>query len=266
MLPYLSSISIFPIKSLDGVRLDHVSVLASGALKFDREYAMLDERGQFVNGKRNRNVHQLRSTFDLDRRLVSLQIQNTDTWNTFHLDQERLELESWLSHFFGFTVTLGQNTITGFPDDLKATGPTVISTNTIAAIAAWFPEISVEDMRTRLRTNLEIAGVPAFWEDQLFGQADQSVKFQIGTVQLEGINPCQRCVVPTRDPKTGEATTDFQRIFAVRRQESLPSWTVASRFNHFYRLAVNTNLRQSEVDKSLQVNDQVEIAAIAGQL
>ena len=39
--------------------------------------------------------------------------------------------------------------------------------------------MSVEEMRLRLRANLEIGGVPPFWEDQLFTEAGRYVQFQV---------------------------------------------------------------------------------------
>ncbi len=55
--------------------------------------------------------------------------------------------------------------------------PTVISTATLEAITTWFPGLNLDQIRIRLRTNLEIGGVPAFWEDQLFAEADAVVQF-----------------------------------------------------------------------------------------
>lgn len=260
-MAHLSQIVIYPIKSLDGVAVTEARVLKSGALQYDREFAIVDEQGRFVNGKRNPKVHALRSFFDLNARTVSLQIQDTESTQVFHLDEERTALEAWLSHYFGKTKTvqLQQNTFQGFPDDTNALGPTVISTATIETLAGWFSEISTDEMRRRLRTNVEIGDVPPFWEDQLFGEVDNIIQFQIGSIQFEGINPCQRCVVPTRSSITGEAYTDFQKIFITQRQESLPSGVAASRFNHFYRLSVNTRIAESQADQILQVGNEVNI-------
>ena len=257
-MPYLAQIFIYPIKSLDGVAVTQARVSESGTLQYDREFAIVDEQGRFVNGKRNPKVHLLRSSFDLGARTVSLQIQGTEQTQVFHLDEERTALEVWLSHYFGKTVQLQQNIFQGFPDDTHASGPTVISTATIETVAGWFSEISTDEMRRRLRANVEIADVPPFWEDQLFGEADDIVQFQIGSIQFEGINPCQRCVVPTRNSLTGKADPDFQKIFVAKRQETLPSWVCASRFNHFYRLSVNTRIPPSETDNILQVGDEVK--------
>jgi uncharacterized protein len=266
--PRLTKIAIYPIKSLDGISATQATILESGALKgdcprgggrADREFALMDEKGNFVNGKRNAKVHLLRTYFDDELNSISLQVQGTEQKATFSLDKEKYELESWLNDYFGFPVTLKQNTLTGFPDDLNAKGATIISTATIEEVTTWYPGVSVEEMRSRLRTNLEIDGVPAFWEDCLFTQAGQCVRFTVGDVLFEGINPCQRCVVPTRDTKTGEATVNFQKTFINKRRETLPSWTVPARFNHFYRLAVNTNVSASEAGKVVRVGDAIRI-------
>lgn len=257
--PYLAKISIFPVKSLDGITLSQVSVLASGALQSDREYALFDQKGRFVNGKRNAKIHLLRSQFDPDGQQLSLQIQGTDDSVTFHLDKERAELEAWFSNYFGLSVNLKQDNLTGFPDDTEASGPTIISAATLAEVTSWFPGLTVAEMRDRIRANLEIDGVPAFWKDRLFTKAGDSIQFQIGDVVFSGINPCARCVVPTRDSKTAVATENFQKIFTAKRQETLPDWATPERFNHFYRLSVNTKISSTEVGKILKIGDPVSI-------
>ena len=74
-----------------------------------------------------------------------------------------------------------------------------------------------------------------------------------------GANPCQRCIVPTRDPGTGIALEDFKRIFVQRRTQTLPPWANATRFDNAYRLAVNTRMDSQEAGKTLRVGDGVRI-------
>lgn len=259
-VPHIAGISIFPIKSLDGVSVTGATVLESGALKHDREFAIVDRKGNFVNGKRNAKVHLLRSRFESDFKILSLQIQGEQKF-VFHLDEERTALEAWLSDYFNFPVKLEQNSMTGFPDDTNASGPTIISAATLETVASWFPGVSVDDMRLRMRANIEIGGVPPFWEDRLFAQTGSSVRFKIGEVIFEGINPCQRCVVLTRDAITAQAYPNFQKIFVTQRKETLPSWVESSRFNHFFRLSVNTKVPASEAGKVLRHSDEVKILA-----
>lgn len=257
--PFLAAIYIYPIKSLDWIHLTQANILASGAIAFDREFAIFDLQGRFVNGKRNPKVHQIGASYDLARRIVSLQVRESEQKQSFNLDTDRSAIEAWLSNYFQFPVQFKQNTVTGFPDDTHSPGPTIISTATLEAMTSWFPGLSIEDLRLRFRANLEIDGVPAFWEDRLFEREDRLVRFQIGDVLFLGVNPCQRCIVPTRDAVTGESYSDFQKIFIAKRKETLPSWVERSRFNHFYRLSVNTQVPTSQAGKVLQIGDRIKI-------
>lgn len=258
MHPHLARIDIFPIKSLAGVSVAQATILESGALAGDRTYALMDAQHRFINGKRTAAIHRLWASFSGDGATLTCTLANQPSPRTFHLLLQRAELETWLSDYFQQPVTLATNSTTGFPDDTAAAGPTVISTATLEAVATWYPNLSVEELRRRFRTNLEIGGVPAFWEDQLFSADGQPVKFTLGDVVFEGINPCQRCIVPTRDTATGEATPGFQTVFLQQRAATLPPWTPAARFNHYFRLAVNTH-SQGQGGKVLQVGDRVEL-------
>jgi uncharacterized protein len=260
--PYVTRLFIHPIKSLDPVPLETVTLLKSGAMQSDREFALFDAAGHVVNGKRHPRIHALRSNIDLEQQIVTLWVQGATAMQTFHFQRERSDLVAWLSDYFGFPVTLQQNLDMGFPDDTASPGPTIISTATLEIIASWYPNLDVTDIRARFRSNIEIAGVPAFWEDQLFGQADHPVAFQIGTVNVLGINPCQRCVVVTRHPQTGEPSPNFQKTFVAQRQATLPAWADTSRFNHFYRLAVNTRLPATEAGKTIQIGDRLQILGV----
>lgn len=255
-MPYLARLYIYPIKSLDGVAVDQAKVLPSGALAHDREFAIVDQDGKFVNGKRTAKVHRVRSSFDLPNRLVTLGLEGSES-REFHLEGDRAKLESWLSDYFEMSVQLIQNTDVGFPDDLVSPGPTLISTATLATIATWFPNTTLAEVRQRFRSNLEIEDAPAFWEDQLFSNSGEPVPFTVGAVSFLGINPCQRCVVITRHPQTGEPYPNFQKTFVAERKASLPKEVATSRFNHFYRLAVNTRLAPDSPDNVIQVGDVV---------
>ena len=99
---------------------------------------------------------------------------------------------------------------------------------------------------------------PAFWEDQLFGDPDTTVKFRVGEAELLGTNPCKRCVVPTRDPSTGDELAGFQRTFVQQRKATLPSWANRARFDFYYRLATNTRAADDVAGKIIRIGDTVE--------
>ena len=251
----LDRITIYPIKSLDGITVNTAEISAGGALMFDRRWAIVDEDDKIVNATRTSKIQQLRSQFDLDKGKIQIHSINDNIPHTFSLDTELPALAKYLSKFFGFPVSLIENTHNGFPDDRDAYGPTIVSTMTLETICTWFPNLNLDEVRRRFRTNLELGGVPAFWEDRLFGAPGAKIDFRLGDVQFQGINPCQRCIVPTRDSLTGLNTVKFQQIFNQQRQDTLPDWVNPARFNHFYRLAVNTQIPIAEVGKLLNIGD-----------
>lgn len=258
--PTLSRIEIFPIKSLDGVCLSRSPVLKSGALQGDRQWAMVNPQGRFVNGKSTPLVHRIRAIFSPDLQTVELSQLDRTTCHSFDLYHERPALEQWLSDVLGQEITLQDNLELGFPDDTRSPGPTIISTATLTTLQVAFPDLSLAELRRRFRTNLEISNVPAFWEDQLYGRRDDGVPFRIGSVQLLGVNPCQRCIVPTRDSLEGIATPGFQQQFTAFREAHLPDCVPRDRFNHFYKLAVNTRpAAPLPFEALLQVGDAVQV-------
>ena len=250
----LGRILIFPIKSLDGIQLDEVTIAKGGILENDRVYAIFDEQARVVNGKRTALVHVLRSEFGPG--FKEIRFWKDDTPVQFCLDAPST-INRWLSEFFGFSVVLKHNSTTGFPDDQIAYGPTIVSDASLHMVQEWFPELSIESVRRRFRTNLELSGGKPFCEDQLYGAPEVQKAFLIGDVNFLGHNPCQRCVVPMRDPLTGDALSGFQKRFMEMRRQTLPQWADAKRFNHFYRFAVNTSIPVAEAGKKLRVGDLI---------
>jgi uncharacterized protein YcbX len=220
----------------------------------------MDGEGRYVNGKREARIHRLRCRFDDTVREVEIWVEDSSLPERFVLN-EGGALSRWLTDYFGYGVSLRHEPVAGFPDDREAFGPTVVSTASLQAIVGWYPELDLESVRRRFRTNLELegGGAPAFFEDSLFGEPGELKPFAIGDVRLFGHNPCQRCVVPTRDPVTGGGLHGFQKEFMERRRQALPAWANIARFNHYYRFAVNTSIPSTEVGKSLQVGDWLDV-------
>jgi hypothetical protein len=257
--PYLASICIHPIKSLDPVSLPSCKIATRGGLEGDRVWAMYDASGRWINGKRTPAVHRLRASYDLDSGIFSFAPVGAAAPASFRLRDQAERAAAWLSGHFGEAVTLRYHP-EGFPDDTNAPGPTVISTASLEAVCGWFPDLTLEGARERFRTSLEISGVPAFWEDRLFAaDAAHVVPFRMGDVLVEGVNPCKRCIVPSRDPRSAAAIESFQVQFTAARGANLPDWSPAGRFDHFYRLAVNTRVPSREWGKTLRVGDPVSL-------
>jgi uncharacterized protein YcbX len=162
------------------------------------------------------------------------------------------------------TIRINHNSEMGFPDDLRSPGPTIVSEATLHEVSRWFAPMSFEEAAARFRANIEIGGTAPFWEDRLFGSADETRHFTIGDVGFYGINPCQRCVVPARDPASGEVWNGFQKQFSDRRKASLPAWSNATRFPDYYRLSVNTRPDRSSTGTKIHIGDPVTLAPPSG--
>ncbi len=257
--PTLKNITIYPVKSLDGVSLQKATISEGGCLLHDREFAICDESGNFINGKSNPLVHTLRSKIDLESETISLKHQHESVWNKFNLKTNDKDLLDFLSQYFSTKVQLIKDSTGRFLDVPDHAGVTIISTSSLQAVSAWFNQISLDEVRKRFRVSLELDGVPAFWEDHLFTSGDQSVAFKIGEVNIMGIKPCERCVVPTRNPETGEVIHAFPKLFAKKRLENQPIASTLSSYGHGYFLSVNCMISASEIGKTLKIGDRVTI-------
>jgi uncharacterized protein YcbX len=265
--PRLVNIRLHPIKSLDPVSVPEARISPSGGLALDRAWALYSVDGKWVNGKRTPAIHLIRAAYSPDLREVTLSVpgdRREIPTRTFAFPNAHEEAAEWFSVFFEQQI-LVRYSENGFPDDSIANGPTIVSTASLESVAKWFgptpqgfPGITLDEARQRFRATLEINGVPAFWEDQLFGEEERSaVRFRIGEVHLEGSNPCARCAVPPRDPRKGEIIPGFQKKYSDFRRANIPSWTPEARFDHYYRLATNTRVAPTQSGRILRLGDPV---------
>jgi uncharacterized protein YcbX len=288
-MPTLDRITIYPVKSLDGLELTECGVRASGGLENDRRWRLVDMDGRVLNAKRSPVFHAIRAEYELDERLVTLWVDPAAVEaaalpaadldrlrglagypggqvvrDSFHLVPGQGGPCEWLSEVFGVGVLLQERVDGGFPDDRDAPGPTLVATATLAEVGRWFG-LDLAESRRRFRVNLEIGGCDAFWEDTLASPARPELQpslldlppdlpvdpyadlpppepreFSIGNARFIATNVCRRCVVPTRDSRTGMVTEHFRDAFEARRSRGMRGDVDAGGWGSLYRLALNT--------------------------
>jgi uncharacterized protein YcbX len=244
-VPIVRGLRVYPIKGLPPADVNAAMVLPSGALAGDRRWALVDRRGRFVNGKNVANIHRIAAGYDSGVQHVVID------GRSFALGEQGHEIAAACGEILGEPLTWSENAVVGFPDDLVSPGPTLVSSASLAEVAGWFG-FEVEATRLRFRTNIEVDEVDAFWEDAFYGGS-----MRVGDVDVQAINPCARCVVPSRDAVGGEVTHGFQKRFADLRRAHLPAHASAALFNHYYRFTVNTRIAASEAGKAIRVGDDV---------
>lgn len=257
-MAHVERLTVYPVKALDGVDVETARIGETGTLAGDRRYKIVDADGDLVNGKRTDRVHDLRTDFDLDSDVLTVaaadEEKETRSFDLTHAD-DRGAAETWLGDFFGVDATLRRDERGGFPDRPSA-GPSVISTATVETVADWF-DLTAESVRKRMRANVEVGGVDPFWEDRFVG-ADAPA-FEVDGVRFEGVEPCGRCVVPQRDPETGERDPSFRQRFVERRRETLPEWVDRDAFDHYYQLMLIADVPATDTGGWVAVGDAVSL-------
>lgn len=276
----IERLRVYPVKALDGEDVEAARIAAGGTLAGDRVYAMFGPDGRPINGKRTARVHDLTTSFDLDEGTLTLAAADgaarfPGERREFDIRDDREAAEEWLSLFFDVPVTIRRDPENGFVDRREA-GPSVVSTATLEELASWYEEATVDGMRRRLRPNVEVGDVEPFWEDQFVeseGGSDGGVApadasgragtdapaFEAGDVRLVGVEPCGRCVVPERDPDTGERDPSFRERFVERRRTTMPGWVDSDAFDHYYAAMLIADVPDRDRGEMLRVGDDVRI-------
>ena len=255
----LARLRAYPVKGFDGIDLETATVLPGGTLEHDREFALFDADGDVFNAKRSDRFHRLSTAYDPET--VTFRVETPDgRTREFPLgsDEGRERAASWFGEYFDADLTVRRDRSTGFVDR-RDMGPSVVSTATLEAMASWFDGLTVGSVRRRLRANVEVSGVPAFWEDRLVG--DDAPVLVVGDVRLEGTTPCGRCVVPSRDPDTGDPLPEFRERFVEKRRETFPDWADADAFDHFYTSMVIASVPEPDRGSTLAVDEPVRLGA-----
>jgi uncharacterized protein YcbX len=270
-MAHVERIDAYPVKGLDRCPLDRARILESGTLEHDREYALYDAAGDVINGKRTARVHDVDATYDpaagtlsVDGRNVAAPDADAAPEADAAPDGRRFELPSdadaaaeYFGSVFDADLTVERNDARGFVDRPDM-GPSVISTATLEEIASWFDRMTVDGARRRFRANVEVGGVPVFWEDRFVGEGAPA--FRVGDVRFEGVTPCGRCVVPSRDPDTGEAIEDFQETFVRQRVATFPEWADREAFDHLFTVMLIASVDEADRgEATIAVGDDVTV-------
>lgn len=238
-MPTLDRITIYPVKSLDGVDVETAKVLPGGALEHDRRWRLVDVEGRVVNAKRLAILHAVRAEFSLAERRVMLAVdpaalaaramRGVDRLANLAADSFPLVPGpagpcGWISAALGFDVLLQERAGGGFPDDREACGPTLVTTESVLEVARWF-RLDVDECRRRFRVNLEVGGADAFWEDTLASprNPDQTAPQTAPAVPQPDASIDPAADLPPEEPRPVRVGTAAFRATNVCRRCPVPS-------------------------------------------
>jgi len=257
--PAISKLRIYPIKSLGFVELEEAEI-GVHSLKNDRLFAMVDENGRYVNGKRNHLVNLLKTEFDLTNGLVKFSEKSNGNPTSFELKEGNDELDDYLSNFFDIKLNLKKNAEGAFMDIPLESSVTIVSEASLQYLQKDLERHNLENMRLRFRSNIELTGVEAFWEERLYKKPGIGMRFKIGNVEMIGISPRARCNVPPQHPDTGDM--DYHFVKTMRNSRSSHAATIENLLQYGrspYFLTINVYVPKSEFGKKIKLNDTIEI-------
>ena len=217
---FLSSITVYPVKSLAGINVTQWAVTKTG-LQFDRKWMLVDTAGQFLSQRKLPAMALINTALTDDhlilsaRGMTNLQLPlkpaagDVITSTVWHDQCQALSVataaDRWLSRVLNVDCRLvyqPDDSIRTVDQDYAASSDQVsfadgfpfliIAENSLTALNR---EMSLQLSMSRFRPNLVISGCAEYAEDSWRD-------ISIGAINFRLPKPCSRCSVPNIDPDT----------------------------------------------------------------
>lgn len=233
--PWVSRISIAPVKSLGLVHPDQVD-LELGGVRGDRRFWLVDSDGRLFNNKRNGPLTTIRPEWDEATRRLALEFPDgTRIEGVVELGERvaavlygrphlsRCVLGPWreaISEFAGRPLTLLWSEQHATDRGADGGDVSLVSTGSLERLREEARSPRPVDGR-RFRMMFEIEGLDAHGEDRWIGTS-----VRVGSVVIAVNGDVGRCAVTTQNPDSGIPDLDTLGILARYRpdgtSESLP--------------------------------------------
>ena len=235
-VPVLSRLFVYPVKSLRGVAVDRAVVEPRG-LRHDRRWMVVGADGQFLTQRTCPDLARLDAAVTADGLRLHADTSTctvltpSDTvgseravvWNdTVAVRPADAAAHAWLSAFLDRSARL----VYLPPASVRRVDPAYRRRpDDQVSLADGYPALltaegSLDDLNRRIdaplpmdrfRPNLVVRGTAPFAEDTWR-------RIRIGGVTFDVVKPCGRCVVTTRDQRTGAAGKEPLRTLATFRR------------------------------------------------
>ncbi|HEY5375598.1 MAG TPA: MOSC N-terminal beta barrel domain-containing protein [Polyangiaceae bacterium] len=239
-MAHVSALYVYPIKACRGIRVAEWAVERRGFFA-DRRWMIVDADGNFVTQREVSRLSLVDTSVDSDLLSVSapgfsrliLPLTHSAEPRTVRVWEDQVsacahrEGSAWFSELLGAPHELVYMADT----EHRPVNPARARAGDIVSFADGYPfllisEASLEDLNARLdepigmerfRPNIVISGTEPFAED---GYSE----VWLGPISFRGAKRCDRCVVTTIDPLTGESGREPLRTLAKYRLEDQKVW------------------------------------------
>lgn len=234
----ISSIHIYPIKSLGGISLESANIEERG-LQYDRRWMLVNDNNEFLTQRAFPQMALLKTGIEADMLTVFHSDDPTDIirFPLYPAKQPTVTVKVWDDYCEAqfadesvnewFSKKLGTSCKAVFmPDETerKVDANYALSDQDIFTFADGYPillisEASLEDLNSRLeipvpmdrfRPNIVISGTAPFGEDSM-------KEFKINDNSFYGVKLCGRCPVVTTNQQTAERSKEPLKTLATYR-------------------------------------------------
>jgi len=237
----VSALYVYPIKSCRGIRVQEWPIVARGFVA-DRRWMIVDASGQFVTQRELPQLALVGTALEGEKLRLTAPGRPELVLPLMHDSGESREVQVWQDRAVGVAHALGSawfSDYLGAPHELvympehhhRQVNPARAKPSDIVSFADAYPflvisEASLADLNARLevpitmerfRPNIVISGTEPFAEDSY-------ARVRIGEIAFRGPKRCERCVVTTIDPITGEGGKEPLRTLAKYRLDDQKVW------------------------------------------
>lgn len=239
--PKLSALYVYPVKSCRGIRVERARVARRG-FEHDRRWMVVDERGLFLTQRQAPELCRVETALEpegirLDYAgrpsfLLPTEFERGDEvevtlWRHAGPAVVHAEASRWLSAAIGRACRL----VFMAERHERPVDPSRATASDIVSFADGYPfllisEASLADLNLRsskpmamerFRPNLVVSAASAYAEDGW-------TRVRCGAIGFRAVKRCERCVVTTLDPATGEAGHEPLRTLAGYRRSEGKVW------------------------------------------
>lgn len=235
----ITSLFIYPIKSLAGISLKHSQVESRG-LKFDRRWMLVDENNQFITQREHPKMAMLQPEITESSIIVSHRKQNiapiiislsapnsvpemVTIWDdTCPAKEVSKEANDWFSKVLNMVCRLMYMHDTSIR---QADQRYAVNETDKVSFADGYPVLMVsEESMNQLNQKMGLDySIERFRPNIVFKggnphQEDTIRKVQIAEVEFYGVKPCARCVLTTIDPQTTEQGKEPLKTLSMYRK------------------------------------------------
>jgi len=236
-MPTVSSLHIYPVKSLGGIALNSVAVTDRG-FQYDRRWMLIDNNHRFLS-QRELPVMTLLQTelveqsfriykpgekennIEIPLSQESGELLVAEIWgNTCEVTHVSTIADKWFSKQLDTACRLVY-----MPDNSRLAIDEKYYSGGITSLSDGFPILMVSQASlallnqksgwtlemARFRPNLIITDCAAHEEDRI-------ARLEVNGIPMQGVKHCARCSVTTIDPKTGGRTKEPLMSLATYRQ------------------------------------------------